>query len=58
MRASEPRALARSAHSAIRRETDVGAFCNRFYAKTLEEALAWCLVWLIAPELGIGPFRV
>jgi hypothetical protein len=27
-----------------------------FYGKTLEEALAWCLVWLIAPELGVGPF--
>jgi len=29
-----------------------------FYGKTLEEALAWCLVWLMAPELGIGPFLV
>jgi hypothetical protein len=29
-----------------------------FYGKTLEEALAWCLVWLMAPELGIGPFVV
>jgi hypothetical protein len=28
-----------------------------FYGKTLEEALAWCLVWLMAPELGVGPFR-
>jgi hypothetical protein len=28
-----------------------------FYGRTLEEALAWCLVWLIAPDLGIGPFR-
>jgi hypothetical protein len=27
-----------------------------FYGRTLEEALAWCLVWLMAPELGIGPF--
>jgi hypothetical protein len=27
-----------------------------FYGKTLEEALAWCLIWLMAPELGIGPF--
>jgi hypothetical protein len=39
-----------------------------FYGKTLEEALAWCLVWLMAEgtghptgldwghELGIGPF--
>ena len=29
-----------------------------FYGKTLEEDLAWCLVWLMAPELGIGPFRL
>ncbi len=29
-----------------------------FSGKTLEEALAWCLVWLMAPELGIGPFRL
>jgi hypothetical protein len=29
-----------------------------FYGKTLEEALSWCLVWLMAPELGIGPFLV
>jgi hypothetical protein len=29
-----------------------------FSGKTLEEALAWCLVWLMAPELGIGPFKV
>jgi hypothetical protein len=29
-----------------------------FYGKTLEEALAWCLVWLMAPELGVGPFVV
>ncbi len=28
-----------------------------FSGKTLEEALAWCLVWLMAPEWGIGPFR-
>jgi hypothetical protein len=28
-----------------------------FYGKTLEEALAWCLVWLMAPEIGIGPYR-
>jgi hypothetical protein len=27
-----------------------------FYGKALEEALAWCLVWLMAPELGVGPF--
>jgi hypothetical protein len=27
-----------------------------FSGKTLEEALAWCLVWLTALELGRGPF--
>jgi hypothetical protein len=27
-----------------------------FSGTTLEEALAWCLVWLMAPGLGIGPF--
>jgi hypothetical protein len=26
------------------------------YGRTLEEGLAWCLVWLMAPELGIRPF--
>jgi hypothetical protein len=25
-----------------------------FFCRTLEEALAWCLVWLMAPELGVG----
>jgi hypothetical protein len=29
-----------------------------FYGRTLEEGLAWCLVWLMAPELGVGPFLV
>jgi hypothetical protein len=29
---------------------------QQFYGRTLEEALAWCLVWLMAPEIGIGPF--
>jgi hypothetical protein len=29
-----------------------------FYGKTLEEALAWCLVWLKVPEIGVGPFMV
>lgn len=29
-----------------------------FYGRTLEEALAWCLVWLMAPEIGVGPFIV
>ena len=28
-----------------------------FSGKTLEEGLAWCLVWLMAPEIGVGPFR-
>jgi len=31
---------------------------DTFYGRTLEEALAWCLVWLMAPEIGVGPFRV
>jgi hypothetical protein len=29
-----------------------------FYGKTLEEALAWCPVWLMTPELGIELFVV
>jgi hypothetical protein len=29
-----------------------------FYGRTLEEGLAWCLVWLKAPAIGVGPFRV
>ena len=29
-----------------------------FYGRTLEEGLAWCLVWLMFPELGIGQFVV
>jgi hypothetical protein len=28
-----------------------------FYGRTLDEALAWSLVWLMAPEIGVGPFR-
>jgi len=31
---------------------------QQFYGRTLEEGLAWCLVWMMAPEIGIGPFRV
>ena len=27
-----------------------------FSRKTSEEGLTWCLVWLMAPELGVGPF--
>jgi hypothetical protein len=26
--------------------------------RTLEKALAWCLVWLMASEIGVRPFRV
>jgi hypothetical protein len=29
-----------------------------FYGRMLEETLAWCLVWLMAPELGVGPFVI
>ena len=29
---------------------------QRFFGRTLEEALAWCLVWLMADEWGIGAF--
>jgi hypothetical protein len=29
-----------------------------FYGKTLEEALAWCLVWLMAPELVVRSVAV
>jgi hypothetical protein len=29
-----------------------------FSGKTLEEALAWCLVWLMAPKLDAGPFLI
>ncbi|MFT4038131.1 MAG: hypothetical protein QM692_08140 [Thermomicrobiales bacterium] len=29
-----------------------------FHGRTLEEALAWCLVYLMAPELGVGPFFI
>jgi hypothetical protein len=43
---------------------------QKFYGRALEEALAWCLVWLMAKgtghpkgldwghELGVGPFVV
>jgi hypothetical protein len=30
---------------------------EEFYSRTLKEGLAWCLVWLMAPEIGVGPFR-
>jgi hypothetical protein len=26
-----------------------------FHGRTFEEALAWCLVWLMTPEIGSGP---
>jgi hypothetical protein len=29
---------------------------HEFNGRTLEEALAWTRVWLMAPELGVGPF--
>lgn len=29
-----------------------------FYGRTLEEALAWCLVWLMPREIGIGQFLI
>ena len=25
---------------------------QEFYGRTLEEALAWCLIWLMAPDRG------
>jgi hypothetical protein len=31
---------------------------QNFSGQTLEEALAWCLAWLMAPEIGVGPFLV
>ena len=31
---------------------------QEFYGRTLEEGLAWCLVWLMAPEIDVGPFLV
>ena len=31
---------------------------QEFYGRAIEEALTWYLVWLIAPEIGVGPFRV
>ena len=31
---------------------------QEFHGRTLEEALAWCLVWLMAPEIGVGPFHL
>ena len=29
-----------------------------FSNQTPDEGLAWCLVWRMATQLGIGPFRV
>ena len=29
---------------------------ERFHGRTLEEALAWCVVWLMADEWGVGAF--
>ena len=28
---------------------------EHFHRRTLHEALAWCLVWLLVEELGVGP---
>ena len=29
---------------------------ERFYGRTMEVALTWCLVWLMADEWGVGAF--
>ena len=29
---------------------------ERFHGRRLEEALAWCLVWLMTDEWGLGAF--
>ena len=29
-----------------------------FSGQTLGETLAWCQAWLMAPEIGVGPFMV
>jgi hypothetical protein len=44
MLAAQPRASTRRAHLA--------------YSRTLEEALAWCVVWFMAPKLDAGPFLI
>lgn len=31
---------------------------QQFYGRTLEEALAWCLVWLMVSEIGVGQFHI
>jgi hypothetical protein len=31
---------------------------SEFYGRTLEEGIAWCLVWLMAAEIGIGQFLI
>jgi hypothetical protein len=31
---------------------------QQFFGRTLEEALVWCQVWLMAPELVVEPFLV
>ena len=31
---------------------------SAFSGRTREDALAWCLVWLVALEIGVGPFLV
>jgi hypothetical protein len=56
----DPRLEGRALQDAIRQAiaTRRGSFPQDFYGKTLEEALAWCLVWLMAPEIGVWPFRL
>jgi hypothetical protein len=29
---------------------------HEFSGMALEDTLAWCLVWLMAPKLGVRPF--
>jgi hypothetical protein len=67
---AEPRALRDAIRSAIADRQDYGALDvdaigwwvdllsperQDFHGGTLEEALAWCLVWLMVEELGVGP---
>ena len=40
----------------VRPFTFLGSDEQTIYCRTLDEALARCFVWLMAPEIGIGPF--
>ena len=31
---------------------------QRFHGRTLHAALAWCLVWLMMPEIGVGQYLI